>query len=98
MEQDPDSMSGMGGHIGFYKLNLEAALMAMWPSHAIIKPCGLGNGPPAMKKLWPLYPPARQKSIHSPNRFGGCSDLLFRGVATLPQGEYKAYKVLIKSL
>mmetsp|Transcript_51452 Transcript_51452/g.103386 ORF Transcript_51452/g.103386 Transcript_51452/m.103386 type:complete len:190 (+) Transcript_51452:237-806(+) len=39
------------GYISFYKLNLEAALMASGLPFTIVKPCGLGDGPAQQAEL-----------------------------------------------
>merc|ERR1739847_27162 len=43
---DPDGfLEKLGnGHIGFYKLNLEAFLMSSGLEYTIVKPCGLVDG------------------------------------------------------
>merc|ERR1712032_1464665 len=50
---NPDSfLEKMGnGHIGFFKLNEEAFLMNSGLPFAIVKPCGLTNGPAAQNEL-----------------------------------------------
>eukprot|EP00747_Dinoflagellata_sp_TGD_P192411 gnl/TRDRNA2_/TRDRNA2_57204_c0_seq1.p1 gnl/TRDRNA2_/TRDRNA2_57204_c0~~gnl/TRDRNA2_/TRDRNA2_57204_c0_seq1.p1 ORF type:complete len:276 (-),score=30.39 gnl/TRDRNA2_/TRDRNA2_57204_c0_seq1:63-890(-) len=48
---EPDTNTSLPAHISFYKLNLEADLMDMWPCHTIVKPCGLGNGAPGQQEL-----------------------------------------------
>jgi len=39
------------GHILFYKLNLEAALMSSGLPFTVVKPCGLGDGPAGKQEL-----------------------------------------------
>merc|ERR1711971_507529 len=60
------------GQIGFYKINIEAFLMASGLPYTIVKPCGLGSGEPAKDTLlvghddeedWDLKVPVQRADV-----------------------------------